>query len=115
MLKTIAEATEPNDLMLFYNSGHGAEAGGEGYLVARDGRHLTVGDTAIPLTHAKQIESEADRDTKDFVIAQDASRHVTNDVKLWAGQHNAAQMPTLRYSVVGDIILTRCLVSSDKA
>ena len=38
---------------------------------------------------------------------QDASRHVTDRVKLWASQRNLSQAPTLQYTVAGDIILTR--------
>ena len=183
-LKAVADATEPDDLLLFYYSGHGDEAGGESYLVAREGRHVVLGDTAVPVTRIKQImeaaparakvilldachsganighkgpqpmtpafiqrvfeqaegmvilasckqgqlsyewraqersvfthylldalKGEADRDEKGFVTVQDASRHVTDGVKLWASQRNVAQTPTLQYSVAGDIVLTRC-------
>ena len=182
-LKSVADATEPNDVLVFYYSGHGDEAGGESYLVARDGRHLVLGDTAVPVTRVKEIMSaaparakvilldachsgadigkkgpkpmtkefiervfeqatgmailasctqgqfsyewraqersvfthyllealkgEADRDEKGFVTVQDASRHVTDGVKLWASQHNTVQTPTLQYTVSGDIVLTR--------
>lgn len=182
-LKAIADATEPDDLLLFDYSGHGDEAGGESYLVARDGRHLVLGDTAVPVMRIKQImdaaparakvilldachsganigqkgpkpmtpefiarvfeqaegmailasckqsqlsyewraqersvfthylldalKGEADRDAKGFVTVQDASRHVTNGVKLWASQRNVSQTPTLQYTVAGDIILAR--------
>ena len=53
------------------------------------------------------LKGEADRDEKGFVTVQDASRHVTDGVKLWASQRNVSQTPTLQYSVAGDIILTR--------
>lgn len=49
----------------------------------------------------------ADRDEKGFVTVQDASRHVTDGVKLWASQRNRIQTPTLQYTVAGDIILVR--------
>ena len=48
-LKSVADATEPDDLLLFYYSGHGDEAGGESYLVAarwpasRVGRYCSFG------------------------------------------------------------------------
>jgi len=182
-LKSVANATEPDDLLLFYYSGHGDEAGGESYLVARDGRRLVLSDTAVPLSRVKEIVEEAparakvivldachsgadiggkgpkpmsaefirrvfeqaeglavlascqqgqlsyewqaqerstfthfllealagaaDRDEKGFVTVQDASRHVTNGVKLWASRQNVSQTPTLEYTVAGDIILTR--------
>lgn len=182
-LKAIADATEPDDLLLFYYSGHGDEASGESYLVARDGRHLVLNDTAVSVMRIKQImdaaaarakvilldachsganigqkgpkpmtpefiqrvfeqaegmailasckqgqlsyewraqersvfthyllealKGEADRDGKGFVTVQDASRHVTDGVKLWACQWNVSQTPTLEYRVAGDIVLTR--------
>jgi len=49
------------------------------------------------------------------VTVQDASRHVTDGVKLWASQRNVSQTPTLQYSVAGDIILTRCAESTNHA
>jgi hypothetical protein len=180
-LKAVADATEPNDLLLFYYSGHGEEDGGESYLIARDGRRLVLSDTAVPLSRIKEIVEEAparakvimldachsgadiggkgpepmseafirrvfeeaegiailasckqgqlsyewrdnersvfthfllealagqaDWDEKGFVTVQDASRHVTNGVKLWASQRNTSQTPTLQYAVAGDIIL----------
>jgi uncharacterized caspase-like protein len=188
-LKSVADATEPDDLLLFYYSGHGDEAGGHSYLVGRDGRHLVLSDTAVPVARVKQIieaaparakvilldachsganigqkgpqpmtaafiqrvfeqaegltilasckqgqfsyewraqkcsvfthylldalRGAADRDEKGFVTVQDASRHVTDGVKLWASQRNVSQTPTLQYSVAGDIILTRQAKSQD--
>jgi hypothetical protein len=53
------------------------------------------------------LAGAADRDEKGFVTVQDASRHVTNGVKLWASQRNTSQIPTLQYTVAGDIILVR--------
>jgi len=182
-LKAVADATEPNDLLLFYYSGHGDEAGGESYLIARDGRRVVLDDTAVRVSRVQKIikqaparakviildachsgadiggkgpkpmpkdfirrvfeqaeglavlasckqgqlsyewhENErsvfthfllqafggaADRDEKGFVTVQDASRHVTDGVKLWASQRNRIQTPTLQYTVAGDIILVR--------
>lgn len=54
-LKAVADATEPDDLLLFYYSGHGEEDGGESYLVAQDGRRLVLSDTAVPLSRVKKI------------------------------------------------------------
>ncbi len=190
-LKSVADATEPDDLLLFYYSGHGDEAGGESYLVARDGRHLVLGDTAVSTTRVKQImdtaparakvilldachsganigqkgpkpmtpefiqrvfeqaeglailasckqgqfsyewrlqdrsvfthyllealRGEADRDEKGFVTVQDASRHVTDGVKLWASQNNLSQTPTLQYTVAGDIILVHRVTEPEQS
>ena len=55
------------------------------------------------------LTGEADRDEKGFVTVQDASRHVTDGVKLWASQHNVSQTPTLQYIVAGDIVLVQYL------
>jgi uncharacterized caspase-like protein len=182
-LKAVADATEPDDLLLLYYSGHGDEADGESYLIARDGRRLVLSDTAVAVSRVKTIieqaparakvivldachsgadidgkgprpmsrafirrvfeqaaglailasceqgqlsyeweenersvfthfllealAGQADRDDKGFVTVQDANRHVTNGVKLWASQHNTSQTPTLQYTVAGDIILVR--------
>jgi len=182
-LKAVADATDPDDLLLFYYSGHGDEDGGESYLVARNGRRLVLSDTAVRVSRVKEImeqaparakvivldachsgadiggkgprpmseefirrvfeqaeglailasckrgqlsyewrenersvfthfllealEGQADRDEKGFVTVQDANRHVTNGVKLWASQRNLSQIPTLQYTVAGDIILVR--------
>ena len=182
-LKAVADATEPDDLLLFYYSGHGDEDGGESYLVALNGQRLVLSDTAVRVSRVKEIMEEAparakvivldachsgadiggkgpkpmseefirrvfeeaeglailasckqrqvsyewqaqersvythfmlealegksDRDEKGFVTVQDASRHVTDGVKLWASQRNLSQTPTLQYSVAGDIILVR--------
>jgi uncharacterized caspase-like protein len=53
----------------------------------------------------------ADRDEKGFVQVQDASRYVSDRVKLWASQHHTVQTLTLQYTVSGDIKL----VDWDKA
>ncbi len=182
-LQAVADATEPDDLLFFYYSGHGDEVGDESYLVARDGRRLVLGDTAVSISRIKEIVSgasarakvivldachagagigvkgarpmsaefirrvfeeaqglailasctqgqlsyewqaqersvfthfllqaltgAADRDDKGFVTVQDASRHVTNGVKLWASQNQTSQTPTLQCAVVGDIVLVR--------
>ena len=182
-LKAAADATDPDDLLLFYYSGHGDQDGGESYLVARNGRRLVLSDTAVRVSRVKEIvedaparakvivldachsgadiggkgpkpmseafirrvfeqaegmavlasckqgqlsyewrenersvfthfllealEGRADRDEKGFVTVQDANQHVTNGVKLWASQRNLSQIPTLQYTVAGDIILVR--------
>jgi N-acetylmuramoyl-L-alanine amidase len=67
-LKAIADATEQDDLLLFYYSGHGEEDGGESYLIARDGRRLVLSDTAVPLTRVKEIMEEAPARAKVIVL-----------------------------------------------
>jgi hypothetical protein len=183
-LKAVADATEPDDLLLFYYSGHGDEMKGESYLVAHDGQRLVLDDTAVPVSRVKEImesararakvilldachsgadiggkgarpmsaefirrvfeeaeglailasckqgqlsyqwqenkrsvfthfllealKGDADRDEKGFVSVQDASRHVTDGVKLWASQRKVSQTPTFQCEVAGgDIVLTK--------
>lgn len=182
-LKAVANATEPDDLLLFYYSGHGDHDGGQPYLIARNGRQLAMGDTAVSIARVKEImeksparakviildachsgadiggkgpkpmssefihrvfekaeglailasckqgelsyewqarersvfthfllealAGQADRDEKGFVTIQDANRHVTHSVKLWASQRNTGQTPTLQCAMAGDIILVR--------
>jgi len=67
-LKAVADATEPDDLLLFYYSGHGEEAGGESYLVARDGRRLVLGDTAVPVSRVKAIMEQAPARAKVIIL-----------------------------------------------
>ncbi|HDD25040.1 MAG TPA: caspase family protein [Chloroflexi bacterium] len=67
-LKAVADATEPDDLLLFYYSGHGDEDGGQSYLVARDGRRLVLADTAIPISRVKEIIQEAPARAKVIVL-----------------------------------------------
>lgn len=58
-LTAVATATEPDDLLLFYYSGHGFAQDGESYLIGYDGRHLALQDTAIAISRVKQIMQEA--------------------------------------------------------
>ncbi len=180
-LKAVADATEKDDLLLFYYSGHGDKEGSESYLVTQNGRHVALEDTAVKISRVKQImqqaqarakvivldachsganiegkgaksmseefiqrvfkqaegiailasckqgqvsyewrenersvfthyllealQGDADREGKGFVTVQDANRHVTNEVKLWASERKFSQTPTLQYTVTGDIIL----------
>lgn len=69
-LQSVANATRPDDLLLFYYSGHGDEAEGESYLVARDGHMLTLSDTAVPVSRVKAIMEAAPARAK--VIVMDA-------------------------------------------
>ena len=69
-LKAVADNTEPDDLLLFYYSGHGDEDGGESFLVARDGRRLVLSDTAVSVARIVQIVGAAPARAK--VILLDA-------------------------------------------
>jgi hypothetical protein len=179
-LAALTQAADPEDMVLFYFSGHGDVVDGEAYLLPRDARHAALAMTSVALrdvqrilaqspAHAKvmildachsgatigkagvkmsadfirrafeeaegtavlssckqdQVSWEdeetgrsvftryllealgggADFDQKGFVTVADASRYVTDKVKLWAAGHSRVQTPTLQYTTAGDIIL----------
>ncbi|MEM8610777.1 MAG: caspase family protein [Cyanobacteria bacterium P01_H01_bin.105] len=66
--KAIADATEPDDLLLFYYSGHGDEMGGESYLLACDGQYPALEDTAISISRIKSILEEASARAKVLIV-----------------------------------------------
>jgi hypothetical protein len=67
-LKAVASATEPDDLLLFYYSGHGEEDNQGSYLVAKDGRHLVLPDTAVSIERLETIMSEASARAKVIIL-----------------------------------------------
>lgn len=67
-LKALADATEPDDLLLFYFSGHGDEDGGESYLVARNGRRVVLSDTAVRMSRVMEIMEEAPARAKVIIL-----------------------------------------------
>jgi len=67
-LQSIADATEPDDLLLFYYSGHGDEDKGESYLVARNGRRLVLRDTAVSVSRVKEIMEQAPARAKILIL-----------------------------------------------
>lgn len=67
-LQAVASATEPNDSLLFYYSGHGSAFGNTSYLVAKDGRFNVLGDTAVSVTRIKEIMNNAPARAKAIVL-----------------------------------------------
>ncbi len=67
-LKMVAKATQPDDLFLFYYTGHGDVDENEGYLVAYDGRMANLEDTAVSITRIKQIMSQAAASAKVIIL-----------------------------------------------
>lgn len=67
-LNSIAKATEPNDVLFFFYSGHGDEDGGESYLVGRNGKRLALEDTAIKVSRLKRIMESAPAIAKVMVL-----------------------------------------------
>lgn len=59
-LISMAEAAKPEDLILFYFSGHGdLGAGNEPYLIARDTRRATLRNSGVPFLRVKEIMQNA--------------------------------------------------------
>jgi len=75
-LQAVAGAVEPDDLLLFYFSGHGDEEKGESYLVPYDGTGIALYDTALPLKRVKEIMEGAQ--TRAKVIILDACHSGAN-------------------------------------
>ncbi len=69
-LKSVADATAPDDLLLFFFSGHGDVVGNVPYLIARDSRLAVLAETAIPIAKVKAILQAAPARAK--VILLDA-------------------------------------------
>jgi hypothetical protein len=67
-LQAAADATEPDDLLLFYYSGHGEAASGHSYLVARDGRKSVLDHTAVPMAIVEQIMRGAPARAKVIIL-----------------------------------------------
>ncbi len=67
-LQSVANATEADDLLLFYYSGHGEAVAGQGYLVGRDGRRVVLSDTAVPLARVEEILRKAPARGKVIII-----------------------------------------------
>lgn len=67
-LKTTAAATSPDDLLLFYYSGHGDAEDNESYLVSCDGWASSLEDTAIPFSLVKHIIKAAPARSKVIIL-----------------------------------------------
>ena len=67
-LKAIADATEPDDLLLFYYSGHGDEDNGNSYLIARNGKRLAMSDTAVQVSRVQNIMGQAPARAKVIIL-----------------------------------------------
>jgi uncharacterized caspase-like protein len=67
-LKIVAEATEPEDLLLFYFSGHGGEFDSESYLLSRDANRSILSDSTVPISRVKEIMEEAPAQAKAIIL-----------------------------------------------
>lgn len=67
-LRAVANATEPEDSLLFYYSGHGDTDGNISYLVGKEGHAVALEDTAVSLTRIKEIMMEAPARAKSIIL-----------------------------------------------
>jgi hypothetical protein len=67
-LRAVANATEPEDSLLFYYSGHGDIDGNASYLIAKEGHAVALEDTAVSLTRIKEIMMEASARAKAVIL-----------------------------------------------
>lgn len=67
-LQVVANTTKPDDLLLFYYSGHGDELEGESYLVSRDGHRASLPDTGVPVSRIEEIMQKAKARAKVLVL-----------------------------------------------
>ena len=66
-LQSVADATAPDDLLLFYYSGHGDLTANQSYLVARDGYAVSLADTAVSLKRIEEIIEKYPEDVAGFI------------------------------------------------
>jgi Caspase domain len=69
-LQIVANDTKPDDLLLFYFSGHGQvdTKSGESYLIPRNGRSAVLSDTAVAISRVKKIMLDAGAQKKVIVL-----------------------------------------------
>jgi Caspase domain len=67
-LKTMAGQTEPDDLLLFYYTGHGDFAQNESYLVAQDGMFDNLKETALAISQVTTIMRSAPARAKVMIL-----------------------------------------------
>ena len=67
-LQNIVRMTEPDDLLLFYFSGHGEAELSESYLIPRNGRGVALHDTAVAISRVKEIIGTAKAKAKVLLL-----------------------------------------------
>jgi uncharacterized caspase-like protein len=68
MLRAVAKATEPEDSLLFYYSGHGDTVGDTSYLLAKEGHAFVLEDSAVSVSRIKEIMMEAPARAKAIIL-----------------------------------------------
>ncbi|MBA2393512.1 MAG: caspase family protein [Ktedonobacteraceae bacterium] len=106
-LETVAKRTKPEDLLLFYHTGHGCQEKQESYLVSYDGRSQALQHTAVPIAIIKDIMHKAPAQKK--VIILDACRADVTSNSMRAPQPMPlAFIERVFEQAKGLVILTSC-------
>ncbi len=105
-LQSVARLTGPDDLLLFYYSGHGEAVAGEPYLVARDGQQVVLADTGVPVRRVKDIMRQAQARAK--VIILDACQSGAEVVTRGALRMSEEFIRRVFYEAAGMAILASC-------
>lgn len=67
-LNAVSKAAEPDDVLVFYYSGHGDEIDDESYLVTRTGKRIALEDTAIKISRLKSIMKQSPAKAKVIIL-----------------------------------------------
>lgn len=105
-LTAVAAATDPDDTLLFYYSGHGFAEESESYLIGYDGRHLALGDTAIAVSRVKEIMQKAPARAK--VLLLDACHSGANIGQKGPQPMTAEFIERVFQQAAGMAILSAC-------
>jgi hypothetical protein len=106
VLKTMADNTEPDDLLLFYYTGHGDFAQDEAYLVARGGVVDDLKGTALSISYVKAIMQSARARAK--VIILDACHSGANLNGKGPRRMNPKYQERVFHQAKGIAILASC-------
>lgn len=105
-LKTTAQMTQPDDLLLFYYSGHGEMENDNSYLIAHDSNQSSLNNTAILLSSVKEIVKQAPARRK--IMLLDACHAGSSALSKAAKPMSAAFIKRVFDEAQGLVILASC-------
>jgi hypothetical protein len=105
-LNAVAAATQPDDLLLFYYSGHGDVDENESYLVSYDGWAATLKHTAVSFSDVKQIMQQAPARNK--VVILDACHAGVSLGSKGKAQMSPAFISRVFEEAEGFVVLSSC-------
>ncbi len=103
-LATVRDTAGPEDTVLVYFSGHGKEAGGEGYLLPSDVRLNSLKYTGVPLEAVLEIREESDCRVQ--IVIVDACRDQLEEGDKGSGGASAEMDSALFRDVDGVAVLS---------